>query len=1253
MKKVIQFMLSMFLVLSSFNITLIKASDTTQEVKQYFKTVYIYLDSDIAEQCFLRAVRDENKTEYEVIYFDEQHYSVIALKDAKTLSLFIDDSESGYNELIISLSDDYNVYTISKVFEDYIYRGSNVDDKYGIYIEGNYYDDDASGVGWEYDYDNYTLTLNNANFNMLDEHALHCKGPLNIVLADDSVNTITTDWYGILSDSYVQISGNGSLKIVSNTFYAINTEALSIKDGILECSANAYTTLLSQLVVGDHATIRIKATNEADALNTTLYLYNNSILDINEEQGKSHVKGYIYDSSIRVDSSYFDSINRIQSSNTSTLYAYKDSEGNYTKADVVGNVKLTRELTVPILNVKEKATLYCGEGYLNAENIYNQGIIVTSENEYEKIKARAADQKQPNVYVLGEDIANGYEFKETYDTYFTCGENGYALYDYENKEIKLYDCNINGSLIIDETFKVYDGTTNQRLGSDEITNLENSDKLYGIVFERNDLVIKYPIAIKLTSDKELISANDSFKLSLNYAFDDLVEIVWYENEEVIEGANSEELSVSNKEKGDYQYKCEIKSRDYSCQYLYYVGVDPNYQLVANDETFYFVESSEAFEKAKSYEESTLIALKDIEKEITYANDQKLTLNMNGYDMPNELLVVEKGTFDIVNESDEVSTMNYVSYYGDSKGSIHDYLEINYLLSFGKQMLNVKDVNVGVASIQNEANVELENVMLEEVILFDQANCTIKDSYISSGEKNIEINKDSTLKLIGCGFDSGINKIVNFGMLYLEGDIDCDQLLITGDGISDVENIGELVKIELETSNYGNVSLSNIQKYEESGNMFDYITFSDSYCYLIDDHNLKLADHQNKVGAYLIDSNDPLKMIGKVICNEFDAPCSKCVDFEIGVSKLQSKVYDNQSIDLVYDPMIGLDTEYIVKMVKEVDGKYQEVQEVKDAGKYQVSLEMFNIKDETIRNSIVQEVEIYARSLTIKTKRELQYDSDFELTLDDIVVEGLLPHDQVTKVEYTLNGCELVIDSIVVIDESGNDVSSNYVFEQDKILAHKENNITTHKKGEACEYCGKQLGDPLSKKVINFEDVKVKDWFYSSVEDAYNYGLMANTGKGATFFEPNEPITRGMVATVLYRMAGKPSVEFKATFKDVTNSKLWYASAITWASQNNVVSGYKDGNFGPDDYITRQDLAIMLRNFAKANGLDTNVKVDFSAFKDGNKVVSYAQSAVAFCTNAKLMSGAKKADGVYLNPTDNATRAECAKMFSLLYEMIIS
>ena len=186
-----------------------------------------------------------------------------------------------------------------------------------------------------------------------------------------------------------------------------------------------------------------------------------------------------------------------------------------------------------------------------------------------------------------------------------------------------------------------------------------------------------------------------------------------------------------------------------------------------------------------------------------------------------------------------------------------------------------------------------------------------------------------------------------------------------------------------------------------------------------------------------------------------------------------------------------------------------------------------------------------------------------------------------------------------------------------------------------------------KVAFPFTDVPENEWFYGSVEKAYALGLMGATGAGADKFEPNVNISRGMVATVLYRMAGKPKVTTSNTFSDV-EANLWYTASIEWAASAKVVSGYGNtGKFGPDDQVLRQDLAIMLRNYAKAQGIDTNAKVDFSAFKDGSTVDSYAASAVAWCVEAGLMSGSTKADGKYLQPKANATRAECAKMFSLL------
>ena len=205
-----------------------------------------------------------------------------------------------------------------------------------------------------------------------------------------------------------------------------------------------------------------------------------------------------------------------------------------------------------------------------------------------------------------------------------------------------------------------------------------------------------------------------------------------------------------------------------------------------------------------------------------------------------------------------------------------------------------------------------------------------------------------------------------------------------------------------------------------------------------------------------------------------------------------------------------------------------------------------------------------------------------------------------------------------------------------------------------DVAGSEYGFKVTKISITYKqrykDVATKEWFFGSVEKAVSLGLMGSTGKGKDYFEPNANLTRGMVATILYRLDGQKPVAFKETFTDVKKG-VWYSNAIIWAAQNKVVSGYKDGRFGPDDNITRQDLAIMIRNYAAKAGIDTNKVAKIEGFKDYKNITSYARSAVAFCVENKILS-APQADGTSkVNPTNNASRAEAAKMFSVLAELV--
>ncbi len=196
-----------------------------------------------------------------------------------------------------------------------------------------------------------------------------------------------------------------------------------------------------------------------------------------------------------------------------------------------------------------------------------------------------------------------------------------------------------------------------------------------------------------------------------------------------------------------------------------------------------------------------------------------------------------------------------------------------------------------------------------------------------------------------------------------------------------------------------------------------------------------------------------------------------------------------------------------------------------------------------------------------------------------------------------------------------------------------------------KYCKEKNVKYVLKTGIPFTDVAKGKWYYSTVQEAYQLGLM--TGTDSTHFSPSSPMTRGMIATVLYRMAGSPSTKYESIFSDVPSGK-YYSTAVTWAYKNNIVSGYSNGKFGPGDNITRQDVAVILYNYAKKTGIDLTKKDNLSTFKDTSKVSSYASTAMKWAVGNGILSGTS--DGK-LNPKSQATRAECAKMILQFYKLI--
>lgn len=168
----------------------------------------------------------------------------------------------------------------------------------------------------------------------------------------------------------------------------------------------------------------------------------------------------------------------------------------------------------------------------------------------------------------------------------------------------------------------------------------------------------------------------------------------------------------------------------------------------------------------------------------------------------------------------------------------------------------------------------------------------------------------------------------------------------------------------------------------------------------------------------------------------------------------------------------------------------------------------------------------------------------------------------------------------------------------------------------------------------FADVAKGSWYYEGVRYAYENGLMSGTGEGT--FSPDLPTSRGMLVTILYRLAGSPAAG-SASFTDVAKGQ-WYADGVAWASANGVVSGYPDGSFRPNDTITREQMAAILYQYARIQGKLDDSRADLSIFSDLDSLSAYAKEPMSWAVAQGLFSGVS-ADT--LAPGGSTTRAQTA------------
>lgn len=182
---------------------------------------------------------------------------------------------------------------------------------------------------------------------------------------------------------------------------------------------------------------------------------------------------------------------------------------------------------------------------------------------------------------------------------------------------------------------------------------------------------------------------------------------------------------------------------------------------------------------------------------------------------------------------------------------------------------------------------------------------------------------------------------------------------------------------------------------------------------------------------------------------------------------------------------------------------------------------------------------------------------------------------------------------------------------------------------------------FSRGTLPFTDVKRTDWFYDAVSFTYNMGIM--DGVETNKFSPSTTITRGMVVTMLWRMAGEPYAS--GTYFDDVSYGRYYTTAVAWSARNNIIEGSGANTFGVNDPITREQLAVILYRYAKYMNYSTTTS-SLYGYDDANKVSSWAKDAMGWAVRNGVIGGVTNTT---LCPNNTATRAEVAQMFMNFYD----
>lgn len=185
-------------------------------------------------------------------------------------------------------------------------------------------------------------------------------------------------------------------------------------------------------------------------------------------------------------------------------------------------------------------------------------------------------------------------------------------------------------------------------------------------------------------------------------------------------------------------------------------------------------------------------------------------------------------------------------------------------------------------------------------------------------------------------------------------------------------------------------------------------------------------------------------------------------------------------------------------------------------------------------------------------------------------------------------------------------------------------------------------ESLQEQTVVFSDVKKSNWFYEDVKYVQENNLM--TGTGESEFSPSSATTRGMIVTILWRVEGKPEISGK-DFEDVS-SDAWYSKAVAWASSNQIVSGYSETTFGPNDTATREQLATIMYRYASYKKCDLSKKAELNKYEDKDDISYYAVESIKWANANGIISGTSE---TIISPKDDVQRCQVAAILKRFCE----